>query len=85
MTVAAAASATLVGAVLLTVGLFGVLRPYTVALWRERLDAVGSTRSWDDVEPAEWRVTIARYTFAILLAGGVLFLWMAAQQWLKLL
>ncbi|MFC7142057.1 hypothetical protein ACFQMA_19750 [Halosimplex aquaticum] len=84
MTVAAAASATLVGVVLLAVGLFGVLRPYTVALWRERIDAVGSTRSWDEVEPTEWRVTIARYTFAILLGGGVLFLWMAAQQWLKL-
>ncbi|ELZ26928.1 hypothetical protein C475_08336 [Halosimplex carlsbadense 2-9-1] len=85
MTVAAAASATLVGAVLFAVGLFGVLQPYTVALWRERLDAVGSTRSWNDVEPTDWRVTIARYTFAIFLAGGALFLWMAGQQWLNLL
>ncbi|QLH84500.1 hypothetical protein [Halosimplex pelagicum] len=84
MTVAAAASATVVGVALLTVGLFGVLRPYTVALWRERLDAVGSTRSWDEIEPTDWRVSLARYTFAILLAGGVLFLWMAIQQWLKL-
>ncbi|WP_436906804.1 hypothetical protein [Halosimplex marinum] len=85
MTVAAAASATVVGAVLLTVGLFGVFRPYTVALWRERLDAVGSTRSWDEIEPTDWRVRIARYTFGVFLAGGILFLWMATQQWAAVL
>lgn len=74
-----------VGLVFLCIGLYGVVRPYRVAVWQERIDAIGSTRSWDEIEPVGWRITVTRITFAIVTLGGVLFLSISLPEWQKVL
>ncbi len=45
-----------VGLVLLAVGGVGVKYSYRLSRFDEQLDAIGSTRSVGDVEPAAWKV-----------------------------
>lgn len=62
----------------LLVGAPSVVFPYGITRLGERLDAIGSTTHWSDVEPAEWNVRLARVTgllflcIAFWLLGGVL-------------
>jgi len=54
-------------------------RPYRVARLGERLDAIGSRRSWNSVEPTDWNVRLTRAVgvgFALfgLLVAGLAFL-----------
>ena len=41
------------GTLLVAVGLLNAVWPSQVARFEEQLDAIGSKRSWDEVEPAE--------------------------------
>jgi len=62
-------------AFLLTFGLPGAIWPYKLAQFEERLDSIGSKRSWSDVEPADWKVVLTRITgvgIALFGVGGLL-------------
>ena len=56
-------------------GLLLAARPYRVARFGERLDAIGSRRSWNSVEPTDWNVRMTRIVgvglalFGLLVAG----------------
>lgn len=59
-----------VAAVLLIVANVLIYRyAYTVARFKEQVDAIGSKRSASEVEPAEWNVTLTKGTAVF----GVLF------------
>lgn len=45
---------------LLAVGIPHAIWPYEFARFEERIDSIGSKRSWSEVEPAEWKVTLTR-------------------------
>jgi hypothetical protein len=49
-----------VGFVLLAFGVPGAVWPYRMARLGERVDAVGSRRSWSEVEPSDWNVSLTR-------------------------
>jgi hypothetical protein len=57
---------------LIIVGIPTLLYPYKVARFEERLDGIGSKRSWSEIEPAEWKVLLNRLTGFILVAIGVI-------------
>ncbi len=66
---------TLIGLFALGVGLLLTLKAYEVSRFQERLDAIGSTTPWHEVEPAGWRVTLTRAIgVGILIVGLVVFL-----------
>jgi hypothetical protein len=45
---------------LLGFGIPNAVWPYRLARFEERLDSIGSKRSWSEVEPADWKVTLTR-------------------------
>lgn len=53
------------------------LRPYRIARFNERLDAIGSRRSWSSVEPADWNVALTKYGGVFIALLGVLLLFSA--------
>ena len=62
-------------AFLLVFGLPGGIWPYKLARFEERLDSIGSKRSWSEVEPADWKVALTRIIgvgMALVGAGGLL-------------
>ena len=59
------------GTLLVGFGLLGAVWPYRVARFEEQLDAIGSKRSWDEVEPAEWKVTLTRGIGVVFVLFGV--------------
>ncbi|PSP77824.1 hypothetical protein BRC88_12395 [Halobacteriales archaeon QS_4_69_225] len=59
------------GALIVAFGLVNVVWPYKVARFEEQLDAIGSKRSWDEVEPAEWKVTLTRGIGVVIALFGV--------------
>ena len=59
------------GALIVAFGLVNVVWPYRVARFEEQLDAIGSKRSWDEVEPAEWKVTLTRGIGVVIALFGV--------------
>ncbi|MFC6731413.1 MULTISPECIES: hypothetical protein [unclassified Haladaptatus] len=64
-----------VGLVLIAFGLPAAIWPYRISRLQERLDAVGSTTPWDEVEPADWRVALTRIVgVSLCLVGLVGFL-----------
>lgn len=65
----------LVLAVLMIVfGAVGFRFAYTLSQFEERIDAIGSTTPWHEVEPADWKVMLNRIIFAALAAVGALWL-----------
>lgn len=58
------------GVGLLVFALPGVAAPYAVTRFGEQLDAIGSTRSWGDIEPAGWNVWVTRAVGTVLLVGA---------------
>ncbi len=65
----------LVGGILLAAGILGFRYAYEVSQFDERLDAIGSTTRWDEVEPAGWKVTLTRMlSFVVALVGASFFL-----------
>ncbi|WP_411964893.1 hypothetical protein [Haloferax sp. YSMS24] len=63
-----------VGVMFLAIGLPGALKPYKTAQFTERLDSIGSKTPWDEVEPAEWNVTLTRFGGIFMTALGVAYL-----------
>jgi hypothetical protein len=45
---------------MLVVGVPHAVWPYKLARFKEQMDSIGSKRSWDEVEPADWKVTLTR-------------------------
>ncbi|ELZ73694.1 hypothetical protein C457_00365 [Haloferax prahovense DSM 18310] len=64
----------LVAAVFLAVGLPAAAFPSRVSKLGERVDAIGSKTSKDEVEPAEWNVTLTRFVGVFTSALGVAYL-----------
>ncbi len=58
------------GFVLLVFGAPSAMWPYQLARFEEQLDSIGSKRRWDDVEPADWKVTLTRGLGAVMAVGG---------------
>ena len=56
------------GLVLLVGGAVGARYAHVLARFDEQIDSIGSTRRWDEVEPATWKVAF------VLFAGVVGFL-----------
>lgn len=56
----------------LVLGIPSVIWPYKIARFEERFDAIGSKRSWSEVEPAQWRVTLTCGIGIALVAVAVL-------------
>lgn len=46
---------------LLVFGIPGAIWPYQLARFEEQFDSIGSKRSWSEVEPADWKVTVTRF------------------------
>lgn len=61
-----------VGGGIVLLGVLSVLYPYEISRLEEAIDAIGSTRSLDDVEPATWKVTLTRIVGFVLVLFGVL-------------
>lgn len=49
-----------IGLLLVALGLPSAIWPTPFARFGERLDAIGSKRSWSEVEPADWYVGLTR-------------------------
>ena len=58
----------LLGLVLLVGGAVGARYAHVFAKFDEQIDSIGSTRRWDEVEPATWKVAF------VLLSGVIGFL-----------
>jgi uncharacterized membrane protein len=41
-----------------------------MARFSEQLDAIGSTRRWSEVEPADWKVMLTKISGVVLLLIG---------------
>ena len=62
---------------LLAIGIPNAVWPYKFAKFEERIDSIGSKRSWSEVEPADWKVALTRvvgigialFALANLIAG----------------
>lgn len=62
------------GLFLLALGLPAALVPAPIARFSERTDAIGSKRSWLQVEPTAWKVRLTRATGIVFAIGGLLLL-----------
>lgn len=63
-------------------GLLMSWKPYRVARFGERIDAIGSKRRWTKVEPSDWNVTLTRRLgpFAIIFGLFLIYLSLHAPQ-----
>ncbi len=52
-------------------GLLIVALPYRVARFQQQMDAIGSTRSFEDVEPSEWNIHLNRLIGVCILLPGM--------------
>lgn len=59
------------GVVMLVFAGLGIAYPYKVARIGEMLDAIGSTRNLDAVEPAQWNVLLTRILSVVLALVGL--------------
>lgn len=59
-----------VGLVFLAVGGVGVKYSYRLSRFDEQLDAIGSTTSYSEVEPAAWKVVATKAVAAFVGALG---------------
>ena len=51
-------------------GVASAVWPYRVARFEERVDAIGSRRSWDEVEPTNSKVGLTRVVGVLLVLVG---------------
>jgi hypothetical protein len=65
---------TLFGLVLLIVGVFGYRYAYELSRLSERIDSIGSTTPWNEVEPANWSVLLSQVISIIVAGIGALML-----------
>jgi hypothetical protein len=61
----------LLGLALLVGGAVSARYAHVLARFDEQLDAIGSTRSWDEVEPATWKVTLTLFSAIIVALLGL--------------
>ena len=62
----------LVGLFVFLISVYGVIKPYNLAKFFERIDAIGSKRRWANVEPANWNVSVVRIASIIMaISSGV--------------
>jgi hypothetical protein len=59
------------GTLMLVVGVLGFRYPYKVARFEEIIDAIGSTRSLDAVEPAAWKVSLTKFSSGVVAFVGL--------------
>ena len=59
------------GTLIIAFGLLGAVWPYRVARFEEQIDAIGSKRSWDEVEPTGWKVMLTRVIGVVVALIGV--------------
>ena len=59
------------GTLIIAFGLLGAVWPYRVARFEEQIDAIGSKRSWDEVEPTGWKVMLTRVIGVVVVLIGV--------------
>lgn len=57
--------------ILLVLGVPGAVWPYKMARLEEQFDSIGSKRSWSEVEPADWKVTLTRVVGVVMLLFGI--------------
>ncbi len=63
------------GTFLILFGLPQAIWPYKIARFGEQVDAIGSKRSWSEVEPAGWKVILTKLIgFGLIIFGGILIL-----------
>ena len=61
------------GILLVALGLPGAVWPYEFARLEERIDSIGSKRSWHDVEPADWKGSLTRAVgIGMVLVGALM-------------
>lgn len=60
------------GALLIVLGVLGALWPYRLTKLNEQLDSIGSKRSWNSVEPADWNVALTRFLGVAFVIFGIL-------------
>jgi hypothetical protein len=65
--------ALLFGLALAGIGLTGVRHARWISRLSEQIDAIGSTTTWDEVEPAAWKVSLNRVLFGFVALLGVVF------------
>lgn len=56
----------LIGSIVLTLSLYGSVKPYRTARFFEQVDAIGSTRRAENVEPTSWNVRVVQVLFIIM-------------------
>lgn len=61
-----------VAVVLLVVGIPMAIWPTEISRVEEQLDAIGSKRSWSEVEPADWKVLLTRALGILFALVGVM-------------
>jgi hypothetical protein len=61
----------LFGLVVAALGLYPTLAPYNAARLGERLDAIGSRRSWVTIEPTTWNVRLTRIAGVLTVVFGL--------------
>ncbi len=60
-------------AFLFLIGLPNALWPYKIARFSEQIDAIGSKRAWSEVEPADWKVYLIKWSGILLMIFAVIF------------
>lgn len=60
--------------VMMAGGALGFRYAYAVSQFEERVDAIGSTTPWHEVEPAAWKVVLNRIIFGGIAAVGAIWL-----------
>lgn len=58
--------------IMVIVGLPGAIWPYKLSRFGEQIDAIGSKRSWSEVEPADWKVGLTRFSGIGMVIVGTL-------------
>jgi hypothetical protein len=69
-----AGDAAFLAVLMLVGGGLGFRFAYRLSQFEERIDAIGSTTPWHEVEPADWKVLLNRLVFAGLAVAGGLWL-----------
>jgi hypothetical protein len=59
------------GFIFVLFGAVSVIWPYKLARFSEQLDAIGSKRPLESVEPAEWTVELTRIVGVLMIVFGV--------------
>jgi hypothetical protein len=59
------------GVLLVVLGVANAAFPYKMARFEEQLDSIGSKRTWEEVEPADWKVSLTRISGVVFVPLGL--------------